>query len=50
MTVGKDVFKYLLNVDEDCAEETSEGKPFQTRGAATIIGDHLDGRRVLVLC
>ena len=25
----------FLKVDEDCAEVTSEGKPFQTRGAAT---------------
>jgi len=24
----------FLKVDEDCAEVTSEGKPFQTRGAA----------------
>ena len=35
MTVRKDVFKCFLNVDEDCAEVTSEGKSFQTRGAAT---------------
>ena len=36
MTVGKDVSSsFFLKVDEGCAEVTSEGQPFQTRGAAT---------------
>jgi len=35
MTVGKDVFKCFLKVDEDSEEVTSEGKPFQTWRAAT---------------
>jgi len=35
MTVEKDVSSSVFKVDEDCAEVTSEGKLFQTRGAAT---------------
>ena len=40
MTVGKDVFKCFLKVDEDCAEVTSEGKPFRTWGAAIVSTIH----------